>query len=348
MVELPAPFSQIKRETFLYSNPSPIEPLSRLSNELSPPASNSKAAKTQIWIKREDSNSGLAFGGNKIRKLEYVLPDAISKGATVLVTTGGLQSNHMRQVAAAAARCGLKTHLVPLDRVNPAAPEYRSLGNIQITHLLSAVHAPDDSEKDDVIKTLQEQGEIPYWISSGASTHPLGGLGYARFAFELAQQEREIGVFFDTIIIPCNSGSTLGGMIAGFKLLSKSEGSKPRRLIGVDTAAGPPGESKSGVFAIAKTTATKIGLQGSDINEGDVLIDERWNAGKYGFMDDRTEEALKLMASLEGVLVDPVYTGKALAGLIGKARLGEFEDSRNVLFVHTGGVPVLSAYPNLR
>jgi 1-aminocyclopropane-1-carboxylate deaminase len=185
------------------------------------------------------------------------------------------------------------------------------------------------------------------WIPSGASTHPLGGLGYARFAFELAAQEKDMDIFFDTIIVSCASGSTLGGIIAGFKLLSKS-GGKARKVIGIDAFADEVGKSATSVLQIAKKTALKIGLLESDILPENVVIDERWNAGSYGFVDDKTEEAIKLMARVEGILIDPVYTGKAFAGLIGKARSGEFVESQNVLFVHTGGVPSLSAYPGLR
>jgi 1-aminocyclopropane-1-carboxylate deaminase len=230
-------------------------------------------------------------------------------------------------------------------------PEYKRLGNIQITDLVSAEQAAYDSEVEEVMKELSSRGEIPYWIPSGASTHPLGGLGYARFAFELAEQEREMNVYFDTIILPCASGSTLGGTIAGFKLVEKTaaEGSgKQRKIIGVDAFAGPPGDSETRILQIARTAATKIGLEESDIQESDVEIDMRWNAGAYGFVDERTRDALKLMASLEGILTDPVYTGKALSGIIGKARLGEFKGCSNVLFIHTGGVPALSAYPNVR
>jgi 1-aminocyclopropane-1-carboxylate deaminase len=147
-------------------------------------------------------------------------------------------------------------------------PEYKRLGNIQITNLISAEQAAYDSEVEEVMKELSSRGEIPYWIPSGASTHPLGGLGYARFAFELAEQEREMNVYFDTIILPCASGSTLGGTIAGFKLVEKTaaEGSrKQRKIIGVDAFAGPPGDSETRILQIARTAATKIGLEESDI-----------------------------------------------------------------------------------
>jgi 1-aminocyclopropane-1-carboxylate deaminase len=227
------------------------------------------------------------------------------------------------------------------------------LGNIQITHLLSAEHAIYDADAEEVMKDLVEKGEVPYWIPSGASTHPFGGLGYARFAFELASQEQEMNVYFDTIVVSCASGSTLGGMIAGFKLLEKTavpqrDGAhKNRQIIGIDAFADAPENGSALVFQIAKTTAERIGLSESDVHMNDVLIDYRWNAGTYGFVDETTQNAMKLMAQLEGIVTDPVYTGKALAGLIGRARLGEFKHCENVLYVHTGGVAALSAYPNV-
>ncbi|KAE8443247.1 hypothetical protein EG329_002035 [Mollisiaceae sp. DMI_Dod_QoI] len=347
MFTLPSPFGSIPRETLLYPHPSAIEPLNRLTSTLSPTTA------PKYWIKREDSNSGLAFGGNKVRKLEYVLHDALKNGATTLVTTGGLQSNHMRQVAAVAAKYGLKAQLLPNDRVSPVAPEYKSLGNIQITHLLSADHSPYDSDVEKVMATLTEKGEKPYWIPSGASLHPLGGLGYARFAFEVASQENEMGVFFDTIVLPVGSGGTLAGVIAGFKLLEKwnansgEEEQRERKIIGIDVSAKPISESKAQVLKIARDTGKLIGLQEIDIEEQDVAIDDRWNGGKYGFVNEETKEAVKMLASIEGILIDLVYTGKAMAGLIGSARKGELEGRGNVLFLHTGGVPVLSAYPEL-
>ena len=156
-------------------------------------------------------------------------------------------------------------------------------------------------------------------------------------------------VFFDTIIVPCAGGSTLGGLIAGFKLHSQTFDSEiPRKIIGIEVYAKEREMSEADVLEIAKTAASKIGLEESSITSDDVTIDMRWNAGSYGFVDDKTKDAIKLLAGLEGIVTDPVYTGKTLAGLIGKARLGELKDSRNVLFVHTGGVPALSAYPDVR
>jgi len=353
MVHLPSLFSNIPREPLLYTHPSPIEPLSRLTSCLFPPS----RFPTKLWIKREDSNSGLATGGNKIRKLEYVLADALASSADVLVTTGGLQSNHMRQTAAAAARCGLKCHLIPQDRKSSVAPEYKTLGNVQITHLLGATHHPPNSDVETVLKNLKDQGDIPYWIPSGASTHPLGGLGYARFAFEILEQEHEMGLFFDVIIVACASGSTLGGMIAGFKLIARSQNSSDERdahlridrtIIGIDCFAHEPGKSAKEILKIARTTGGRIGLLEEDINEEDVVVDERWNGGKYGFLDDGTREGINKMAGAEGILTDPVYSGKAVTGLIGMAMGNELDGRGNVLFVHTGGVSALSAYPDLR
>lgn len=351
MFTLPTPFSSIPREPLTYPHPSPIEPLDRLSSALS---TSTSSKPTKFWIKREDSNSGLAFGGNKVRKLEYVLSDALKNGATVLVTTGGLQSNHMRQVAAVAAKYGLKAQLLPNDVVKDVAEEYKTLGNIQITHLLYASHSQYDSDVSKALQTLTESGETPYWIPSGASTHPLGGLGYARFAFELAAQENEMGVFFDTIILPVASGSTIAGMIAGFKLLEKwSENSeeagkeKERKIVGIDVYAKTLPESRAQVLSIARNTGALIGLEAEDIKDEDVVIEDGYNGGKYGFVNEETKEAVKMLASLQGILTDPVYTGKAMAGLIGKAKNGEFERCGNVLFMHTGGVPVLSAYPDV-
>jgi len=154
---------------------------------------------------------------------------------------------------------------LPNDIVKPVAPEYYNIGNIQITHLLSASHSPYDSKVDVVMKTCKESGDSPYWIPSGASLHPLGGLGYARFAFEIASQERELNIYFDTIIVPCASGSTLAGMIAGFKLLGQSDniGRKARKIIGIDAFANAPGNSESQVLDIAKKTGALIGLSES-------------------------------------------------------------------------------------
>ena len=176
-----------------------------------------------------------------------------------------------------------------------------------------------------------------------------GGLGFARFAYEIAQQEDTLDLFFDVIVVTCASGSTLGGMIAGFKLLSQqrekdndadasARGVKNRRLIGIDCFANPEGQTEELLLEIARGTASKIGLSAESVQSSDVHFDTRWNAGKYGYVDERTKNALKLAAGLEGVLLDPVYSGKAMAGVIGMAEAGELSAAENVLFVHTRGI----------
>ncbi|KAF2174809.1 tryptophan synthase beta subunit-like PLP-dependent enzyme [Zopfia rhizophila CBS 207.26] len=345
MVQLSTPFSDIPRAKLLFDTPSSIERLGRLTANL--------ACESDFWIKREDCNSGLAFGGNKVRKLEYVLPDAIAQSADTLVTVGGLQSNHMRQTAAAASKYGLNTSLIPKDVVEADDPEYRSLGNIQITELLSAEQFPGASTEE-VLAIIESRCRRPYFIPSGASMHPLGGLGFARWAFELEEQEQSMCIFFDTILVALASGSTLGGMVAGFKCAAKirAKNGPPsdgrRRIIGVQAVTVPKEDLTATVLQIAQTAADKIGLRTDDVTCEDFEVDNRFTAGAYGRLDDATARSIKEFASLEGVLTDPVYTGKAITGLMAMARAGELQLSKNVLFVHTGGQSSLSAYPSLR
>lgn len=215
---------------------------------------------------------------------------------------------------------------------------------------MSATRHPVSTSHEQVLEDLRQAGEKPYWIPSGASTHRLGGLGFARFAFELAAQEEELGVFSDTIVVACNSGSTLEGMIAGFKILERITGAKRRRLIGVDTPAAPDGHLARLVLQSANATAELINPECCKpaFTDKDINVDTRFNAGAYGRVDERTLAAMKLLASTDGVVTDPVYTGKALTGLVEMMRNGELSGSENVLFVHTGGTMVLSAYPTVR
>ncbi|KAG8413945.1 hypothetical protein J3458_011602 [Metarhizium acridum] len=307
---------------------------------------------------REDMNSGLGGGGgNKLRKLEYVLADAVAQTPRpeYLVTEGGIQSNHVRQVAAAAAKLNFNSvlvinDLVP-DRSHGSDPHlsrsYNEQGNVHLTELMSAAREEHPGVK---AKELLDT-KRGYWIPSGASTHPLGGLGYAKWAFELVEREREMGVFFDSIVLSVMSGSTLGGMVAGFALvdeLQKRAGGLPRerRLIGV--AAGPKRREDfvKLVSEIAETTGRRIGLEKHSFTGNAFEIDLRWHGDAYGRLDDRTRKYIKLAASTEGLVVDPVYSGKALTGVCRMVEEGELRG--NVLFVHTGGVLSLSAYPDMR
>ena len=226
--------------------------------------------------------------------------------------------------------------------------EYTSLGNVQLEELLGAEIFPTGLSESDVIKVLRERGRRPYPIPSGASTHPLGGLGYARWVFELLDQEAELGVAFDTIVVAAGSGSTLGGMVAGYKLAQKlGRISGKRKLIGFVVTNKPRAEMDDLVLQIAKGTGDKIGLDPDEVTLDDFELDDGFLGDGYGLLNKATEEAIRELAQLEGILVDPVYTGKAFAGMLHRARAGQLKDC-NVLFCHTGGQIALSAYPQLR
>jgi 1-aminocyclopropane-1-carboxylate deaminase len=231
---------------------------------------------------------------------------------------------------------------------------YREGGNVQMTHIMGATHLPVDTPEDSALKTLKEEGKNPYWIPSGASLHPLGGLGYARCAFEIAQQEKEVfgaESGFRVIVVPTASGSTLAGLVAGFKAVDQAAGLKnkdKRRLIGVLAAPKDKTDFAVMVLDIARTAAKLIGVEPESITESDFEIDDRWSAGQYGKLDDRTKEGIKLLASVEGVITDPVYSGKALTGTLEMVRKGEIGAGEKVLFLHTGGIGSVSAYEGLR
>lgn len=374
-VRLPRPFADIPRAVLMYPFATPIEPLRNLTAHLT---QTSNIQIPNLWIKHEDANSALAYGGNKVRKLEYVMADALAQKATHLVTVGGVQSNSQRQVAAAGNRFGMKTVLTPDPRIGKPPAEdreaYDRSGNVQISAVLGAEWKPStprdrevaDGEGGDGLayevaarremERIRAEGGTPHFIASGASMHPLGGLGFARWAFEVEEQEKEMGVRFDAIIVSTASGSTLGGMVAGFKLLNKvqnggqhNDGEKvaKRRLIGIQATSCDLQETARVVRISAGNTAKLIDVSPHEIGLDDFELDGRYNGGSYGHLNLETSDAIKLLANQEGILTDPVYTGKAVAGLLGLAREGAFGSANNVLFVHTGGTPALSAYPSL-
>ncbi len=319
----------------LLFGPSPVHPLERLTEHL---------GGAKIWAKREDVNSGLAFGGNKTRKLEYLVADALKEGADTLVSIGGVQSNHTRQVAAAAARAGLKAVLVQESWVDWHDPLYDKVGNIQLSRILGAdvrlVQAGFGigfkQAWEDAVAEIEARGGKPYAIPAGASDHRLGGLGFANWVVELEKQEDELGVFFDTVIVCSVTGSTQGGMIAGTAL------GKPRRILGIDASA-KPAETRGQVTRIARNTAELIGA--GEIP--DVELDDRYHAGIYGIPDKSTVDAIETCARLEGMITDPVYEGKSMAGLIDLVRGGEIPRDANVLYAHLGGQPALNGYTSV-
>jgi len=320
----------------LLFGPSPIHPLDRLSAHL---------GGARIWAKREDVNSGLAYGGNKTRKLEYLVPDAIAQGADTLVSIGGVQSNHTRQVAAVAAKIGMKAVLVQEAWVDWPDSVNDKVGNILLSRIMGAEVRLDpagfdigfrDSWKqalDDVVA----RGGTPYAIPAGASDHRLGGLGFANWAYEVEQQEKELGVFFDTIVVCSVTGSTQGGMIAGFAGQDRS-----RKVIGIDASAKIE-PTREQVARIARNTAELIEL-GRDLRDEDITVLEGWAGDLYGIPVQSTIDAIRLTGRLEGMIIDPVYEGKSMAGLIDLIADGQIGKDSNVLYAHLGGQPALNAY----
>lgn len=321
--------------------PSPVHPLDRLSAHL---------GGARVWAKREDVSSGLAYGGNKTRKLEYFVPEALAHGADTLVSIGGVQSNHTRQVAAVAAHLGLKAVLVQEQWVDwPDAVNDR-VGNILLSRLMGADVRLSSAGFDigfrdswkQAIADVEASGGTPYAIPAGASDHRLGGLGFARWAHEVKAQEEQLGVFFDTIVVCTVTGSTHAGMIAGFADLLENFGDSPRRVIGIDASATID-KTRDQVARIARRTAELIGV-GRDLRDEEITVLEGWAGDKYGIPVESTDEAMYLTGRLEGVIIDPVYEGKSMAGLIDLVSSHDIPKDSNVLYAHLGGQPAVNAY----
>jgi len=278
--------------------PTHIEKLERLSAHL--------GGKVELYAKREDCNSGLAFGGNKLRKLEYIIPDAIASNADTLVSIGGVQSNHTRMVAAVAAKIGMKCRLV-------------------------------QESWEEAIADVKAWGGKPYPIPAGASVHKYGGLGYVGFAEEVRAQEKELGFAFDYIIVCTVTGSTHAGMLVGF-----AKDGRERKVIGIDASVTPV-QTKAQVLEIARNTAELVEL-GKEIVEDDVVLVEDYGYPVYGVPSQETKEAIRLCARLEGMITDPVYEGKSMQGMIDLVKKGYFPEGSKVLYAHLGGAPAINGY----
>jgi 1-aminocyclopropane-1-carboxylate deaminase len=321
----------------LLFGPSPVHKLERLSEHL--------GGGVEIWAKREDCNSGLAYGGNKVRKLEYLAAEALAQGCDTLVSIGGVQSNHTRQVAAVAAHLGLGCVLVQEHWVTWPDVVYDKVGNILLSRLMGADVRLDPAGFDigirpsweEALESVRERGGKPYPIPAGASDHPLGGLGFARWAHEVAEQERELGLFFDTIVVCSVTGSTQAGMIAGF-----AGQERPRAVLGIDGSA-TVAQTWDQIARIARATADAIEL-GRPLADEEIVLLDGWHAGTYGIPDATTIDAIRLCARLEGMITDPVYEGKSMAALIDLVREGQIEPGSRVLYAHLGGQPALNGY----
>ena len=324
------------RQPLLFG-PSPIHPLPRLSAHL--------GGGVEIWAKREDCNSGLAFGGNKVRKLEYLAAEALAQGCDTLVSIGGVQSNHTRQVAAVAAHLGLRCVLVQEHWVDWPDSVYDKVGNILLSRIMGADVRLDPAGFDigfrpsweEALESVTRAGGRPYPIPAGASDHPLGGHGFASWAMEVQRQERELDIFFDTIVVCSVTGSTQAGMIAGF-----AGQDRPRSVLGIDASATLE-QTRDQVARIARRTAEMIDLR-RDLRDDEIVLIDGYSGGVYGVPDAPTIKAIRLVGRLEGMLTDPVYEGKSMAGLIDLVGTGRIPAGSKVLYAHLGGQPALSAY----
>ncbi len=316
--------------------PTPIEPLPRLSAHL--------GGAVELFAKREDCNSGLAFGGNKLRKLEYIVPDAIASGADTLVSIGGVQSNHTRMVAATAAKIGMKCRLVQESWVPHEDAVYDRVGNILMSRVMGAdVQLVDEGfdigirqSWENALADVKAKGGKPYPIPAGASVHKFGGLGYVGFAEEVRAQEAQLGLRFDYIVVCTVTGSTHAGMVVGF-----AKDGRQRNVIGID-ASFTPAQTRAQVLDIAQKTSALIG--GKDIVADDIVLNEDYAYPVYGVPSQETIEAIRLSARLEGMMTDPVYEGKSMQGMIDLVKKGFFPAGSKVLYAHLGGVPAINGY----
>ncbi len=309
----------------------PLEPLPRLSEALGGP---------EIWIKRDDL-LGLAAGGNKTRKLEFLVADALAQGADTLITVGAPQSNHCRLTLAAAAKEGLKCRLVLEQRI-PGSYKPDATGNNFLYALLGAetidvVNAGDDlnAAMQRIAAALEADGRKGYIIPGGGS-NALGALGYVACAHEIAAQSFEQGVSFDAVVVASGSCGTHSGLLVGAKSVNFDA-----PITGINVRR-PRAEQEGNLLKLARETAALLEIEPPQPT--DVTALDEWVGGGYSLPTDEMIEAVRMLARLEGVLLDPVYSGKAMAGLIGLARRGDFKRGQRVLFVHTGGSPALYAY----
>jgi L-cysteate sulfo-lyase len=312
--------------------PTPLEHLPRLSEHLGGP---------QIYVKRDDC-TGLATGGNKTRKLEFSMAAALEDGADTVITVGAVQSNHVRQTAAAACKLGLRCEVLLEHRVEDPSDDYRNSGNVLLDRIFGAnlreypAGTDFDAEMQAVADEVRANGGRGYIIPGGASNH-IGALGYVNCALELVNQANERGLVIDHLVTATGSAGTQGGLIVGLKAMNAGI---PLFGIGVNAARE---EQEQKVFDLACETADYIGVPGIVARE-DVIANCDYVGDGYGIPTESMNEAVMLLARLEGILFDPVYSGKALAGLIDLVGSGHFEGAENIVFLHTGGSAALFAY----
>ncbi|MBN3080434.1 D-cysteine desulfhydrase [Pectobacterium polaris] len=316
--------------------PTPLEALPNLSAYLGGPT---------IYIKRDDA-TGLATGGNKTRKLEFLLADAQQQGADIIITQGATQSNHVRQTIAAATKLGLKTKVLLEKRVEDYGEDYQRSGNVLLDHLLGGEivdHLPAGTDMQQAMETLAESlrkdGLKPYVIPGGGSS-PVGALGYVACAEELLFQSSQQRLRIDHIVHATGSTGTQAGLVTG---LAATHSQIP--LLGISVRA-PKAKQEENVYALAQRTWQLLGIPG-ELPRSAVQVNSDYVGKGYGIPTEGTLEALRLLAQLEGILLDPVYSGKGMAGLIDLIRQGHFRVDENIVFIHTGGSAGLFGYRQL-
>jgi L-cysteate sulfo-lyase len=317
---------------FLAHLPTPLEHLPRLSAELGGP---------EIWIKRDDC-TGLSTGGNKTRKLEFLMAEAQAMGADMVMTQGATQSNHARQTAAFAAKLGMACHLLLEDRTGSNDPNYKTNGNVLLDHLHGATTegrkgiADMNAELELVADQHRAMGRKVYTIPGGGS-NPTGALGYVNCAFELVGQANDRGLVIDHLVTATGSAGTQAGLIVGLKAINAGI---PLQGFGV---RAPKAKQEENVFNLALKTAAKLGCP-NVVQRADVVADTDYVGAGYGIPRADTLEAIRMFANLEGILLDPVYSGKGAAGLIDYCRKGHYRKGQTVVFLHTGGSAALFGY----
>ncbi len=317
---------------FLAHLPTPLERLDRLSAELGGP---------EIWIKRDDC-TGLSTGGNKTRKLEFLMAEAEAAGAEMVMTQGATQSNHARQTAAFAAKLGMRCHILLEDRTGSTDPNYNENGNVLLDRLHGATIEKRaggldmNAELEAAAERLRAQGTKVYTIPGGGS-NPTGALGYVNCAYELIGQANDRGLALDHIVTATGSAGTQAGLIVGLKAINANV-----PLLGFGVRAPKPKQEEN-VYNLALATAEKLGCPGV-VSRADVVADTDYVGAGYGIPREDTIEAIRMFAELEGILLDPVYSGKGAAGLIDHVRKGRFRKGERVVFLHTGGAAALFGY----
>jgi L-cysteate sulfo-lyase len=312
--------------------PTPLELMPRLSAHFGGP---------DIYVKRDDC-TGLGTGGNKTRKLEFVMADAVANNADVVVTQGAVQSNHVRQTAAAACKLGMDCEVVFEERVGEPSDAYLNSGNVLLdrifgANLRSVEKGTDmDAAMEEVAEELSGRGRTPYIIPGGAS-NSIGALGYVGCALELISQANDRGIVFDHVLHATGSAGTQAGLVTGLKAMHANI---PLTGIGVNA---PSDVQEEKVYKLAVETAEHVGVPGI-VQREDVVANCDYVGEGYGIPTKEMNDAIMLAARLEGLLFDPVYSGKGLAGMFDLIEKGHFKDASNIVFIHTGGVAGLFAY----